>query len=171
MKVITGKVVDGKVELPPGVLDEGESVAILALDDAEPVVLSPEEQRELTDRLEAIARGDYIDGDEFLKELKARHTAGLSGSGSNHERSRRSRQRATGGLRTDRRPRGLRRGVGTGVRDDSLAARCRSACRGSCSSRLASLVLGPPPVPPLLLALERGGRCCRTMACIAWAWS
>lgn len=66
MKVITGKVVDGKVELPPGVLDEGESVAILALDDAEPVVLSPEEQRELTDRLEAIARGDYIDGDEFL---------------------------------------------------------------------------------------------------------
>ncbi|MEW6754010.1 MAG: hypothetical protein AB1505_23980 [Candidatus Latescibacterota bacterium] len=72
MKVITGKVVGGKVELPPGSLAEGESVAVVARDTSEPVVLSTAQEQELTQAFEAIARGDFVDGDELVQRLKAR---------------------------------------------------------------------------------------------------
>ena len=52
--------------------EEDESL-VLAFDESEPVTLSPDDERELLDRLEAITRGEYVDGDEFLKKLKARH--------------------------------------------------------------------------------------------------
>lgn len=74
MKVITGKVVGGRIELPPGEVAEGASVAVVISDD-EPVVLSPEDERQLMDRLEAIARGEFVDGDEFLERLRARRDA------------------------------------------------------------------------------------------------
>lgn len=73
MKLITGKVVDGRVELPPGEIADGTIVAVVTSDNDEPVVLSAEDERELADRLEAIAQGEFVDGDEFLKQLKARH--------------------------------------------------------------------------------------------------
>ena len=75
MKVITGKVVNGKVELPPGAVAEGSSVAVVASDESDPVVLSPAEEQELTEAMEAIARGEFVDGDELLERLKSRHTA------------------------------------------------------------------------------------------------
>jgi hypothetical protein len=75
MKLISGRVVGGRIELPPGVLQEGEHVAILAMDDAEPVVLSDDDRRELADRVQAIARGEFVDGDQFIKELKTRRPA------------------------------------------------------------------------------------------------
>lgn len=74
MKLITGKVVDGRVELPPGEVADGTLVAVLTEDD-EAVALSADDQRELADRVEAIARGEYVDGDDFLRELKARRDA------------------------------------------------------------------------------------------------
>lgn len=72
MKVITGKVVNGRVELPPGEVAEGATVAVVTSDDSDPVELSAEEEQELTEAIEAIARGEYIDGDELLARLKAR---------------------------------------------------------------------------------------------------
>lgn len=75
MKVITGKVINGRVELPPGEVAEGSTVAVVVSDDSDPVRLSKEEEQELTEALEAIARGEYIDGDELLARLKARHSA------------------------------------------------------------------------------------------------
>ncbi len=75
MKVITGKVVNGKVELPSGAVAEGSSVAVVATDESEPVVLTPADERELTEAIEAIARGEYVDGDELLERLKTRHRA------------------------------------------------------------------------------------------------
>jgi hypothetical protein len=75
VKLISGRVVDGKVPLPPGILEEGEPVAILAMGDAEPFVLSEEDRRELAARAQAIARGEFVDGDQFIKELKARRPA------------------------------------------------------------------------------------------------
>lgn len=71
MKVITGKVVNGRVELPPGEVPEGESVAVLASDGDAVVKLSPDDERELLDRIGAITRGEFVDGDEFFKNLKA----------------------------------------------------------------------------------------------------
>lgn len=75
MKVITGKVINGRVEIPPGEIPEGATVAVVTSDDSEPVELSAEEEQELTEGIEAIARGEYIDGDELVARLKARHSA------------------------------------------------------------------------------------------------
>lgn len=75
MKLISGRVTGGKVELPPGILEEGEPVAILAMGDDEPVALSEGDRRELADRAQAIARGEFVDGDQFIKEIKARRRA------------------------------------------------------------------------------------------------
>lgn len=75
MKIITGKVVDGKVELPPGEVPEGAPVAVVAIDDSEPVVLTAEQAREIELALEEIARGEFVDGDELLARIKARRTA------------------------------------------------------------------------------------------------
>lgn len=75
MKLISGKVVDGKITFPAGVLEEGEAVAILATGDADPALLSEEDRKELADRAQAIARGEYVDGDQFIKELKAHRPA------------------------------------------------------------------------------------------------
>lgn len=74
MKVITGKVINGRVELPPGEIPDGATVAVVTSDDSEPLRLSPEEEQELTEAIQAIGRGEYIDGDELLARLKARHT-------------------------------------------------------------------------------------------------
>ncbi len=75
MKIFSGRVVNGKVEIPPGVLEEGTVVAIVAEDDSDPVKLSPEEEAELTEAMEAIARGEWVDGDKLLAELRARREA------------------------------------------------------------------------------------------------
>lgn len=75
MRLISGRVVNGRIVLPPGILEEGEPVAILAMGDDDPVTLSEEDRRELADRARAIARGEFVDGDCFLKELKARRPA------------------------------------------------------------------------------------------------
>jgi len=75
MKVITGKVVNGRVELPPGEIAEGATVAVVTSDDSEPIVLTPEQEQALTEAMEAIARGEFVDGDELLARLKARHGA------------------------------------------------------------------------------------------------
>ena len=72
MRIITGKVVDGRVDLPPDALEEGASVTILAGDSDEPVVLSRDEERELTEAVEAIARGHYVDGDQLLARIRSR---------------------------------------------------------------------------------------------------
>jgi hypothetical protein len=70
MKVITGKVIDGRVELPPGEVADGELVAVLAFD-RPPAELSPEDEAELIDRFEAIARGEFVEEEDLLKQLRA----------------------------------------------------------------------------------------------------
>jgi hypothetical protein len=44
-----------------------------AEDSKEPVVLSPEEEAELSEAMEQIERGEYIDGDALLEDLRARN--------------------------------------------------------------------------------------------------
>lgn len=72
MKVITGTVVDGKVDLPANVLCEGAQVAVLAPDPDEPIALSSEEERELSAAMEAIRRGEFVSGADLLLELRSR---------------------------------------------------------------------------------------------------
>lgn len=68
MKVMTGRVVDGKIELETD-LQDGTPVAILAAGESG-FRLTPDEEDELVTALEDIRRGQYEDGRELLRELK-----------------------------------------------------------------------------------------------------
>jgi hypothetical protein len=68
MKVITGRVVDGKIEFETD-LQDGTPVAILAAGDSG-FRLTSEEEDELATALEDIRGGQYEDGRELLRELK-----------------------------------------------------------------------------------------------------
>lgn len=75
MRVITGTVVDRRVELPAELVAEGTHVMVLAPEADEPVRLSPADERELWEAMEEIQRGDYVDGQDLLAELKSRRRA------------------------------------------------------------------------------------------------
>ena len=68
MKVITGRVVGGKIELETE-LKEGTPVAVLAQDESG-FWLTLEEEEELASALASIRRGEFVDGRELLAELK-----------------------------------------------------------------------------------------------------
>ena len=73
MKLLTGKVVNGKVVLAHAAeeLEEGSEVLIVA-QDAEGPELTTEQQAELHARIEQIQRGEHITGDELLGRLAER---------------------------------------------------------------------------------------------------
>jgi hypothetical protein len=68
MRVITGRVVGGKVEVEADV-KEGTPVAILVAGESG-FALTAEEEEELVDSLQQIRAGDFEDGYELLRELK-----------------------------------------------------------------------------------------------------
>jgi len=68
MKVITGRVVDGKIEFETD-LREGTPVAVLAAGDSG-FQLTTDEEEELFASLQDIRSGTYEDGHELLRELK-----------------------------------------------------------------------------------------------------
>ncbi len=71
MKIVTARVMDGRIEVPPEIVD-GSQVAILASDEGEAVTLSPLEEAELSDALAEIHAGQYTDGWARLDALKAK---------------------------------------------------------------------------------------------------
>ncbi|HET8775223.1 MAG TPA: hypothetical protein VFP80_15590 [Thermoanaerobaculia bacterium] len=68
MKVITGRVTGGKIEVETD-LQEGTPVAIVAVGDTG-FHLTPEEEEELVLALQEIRNGDSVDGHELLRELR-----------------------------------------------------------------------------------------------------
>jgi hypothetical protein len=70
MRVITGTVVHGKVEVPEG-FAEGAHVMILAPETSGPIRLTPWEEEELSAALDEIRRGDFIDGQDLIAELRS----------------------------------------------------------------------------------------------------
>jgi hypothetical protein len=68
MRVITGRVVEGKIEVEAD-LPEGSSVAILTADESG-FQLSPEDEDELVVALQNIRQGNYVDGRELLRDLR-----------------------------------------------------------------------------------------------------
>jgi Xaa-Pro aminopeptidase len=71
MRIVTGHVVDGKVEVPPDAFPEGSEVAVVAAESDETFTLTADEVAELQESLEQIRRGEFVDGDELLKELRS----------------------------------------------------------------------------------------------------
>ncbi len=72
MKLIAGKVVGGKVEIPPETLAEGESVAVLVPEEESSFRLGADEEVELLEAMEEIRRGEFVDGTELLEEIRSR---------------------------------------------------------------------------------------------------
>jgi hypothetical protein len=72
MKVITGTVIDGRVEIPAEAVAEGAHVMVLAPESDEPIRLSPAEEQELLEAMEQIRRGEYMEGQDLLSELRSR---------------------------------------------------------------------------------------------------
>jgi hypothetical protein len=70
MKILTGTVVDGRVEIPADVAAEGSQVTMLVADDEEGFELSPELESELVEAMAEADRGETVDGWELLRELK-----------------------------------------------------------------------------------------------------
>lgn len=71
MKIVTARVMDGRIEVPPEIGD-GSQVAILASDEGEAVHLSPQDEAELGEALAEIHAGQYTDGWALLEALKAK---------------------------------------------------------------------------------------------------
>lgn len=72
MKVVSGTVVGGKIEVPKDAFAEGDRVAILAADLAPPPELTPGQEDELVAAVQDIRRGNYVDGSDLLVELRRR---------------------------------------------------------------------------------------------------
>ena len=68
MRIMTGKVVDGKIDVQAD-LQEGATVAILVRDDRR-FTLSAEEENELAAAIAEITAGDFVDGRSLLDELR-----------------------------------------------------------------------------------------------------
>lgn len=73
MRVLAGKVIDGKVEIGDE-LEEGSTVAVLAIG-SEPPQLTPEDEQELVDARDEIRAGHYVDGRKVVADLRARAKA------------------------------------------------------------------------------------------------
>ena len=70
MRVTTGTVVNGRIEVPGEALPEGMVVTILSPDDRETFRLGPEAEAALLASIDAADRGEVIAGEELLRELR-----------------------------------------------------------------------------------------------------
>lgn len=67
---MTGTVVHGRVQVPDSVA-EGARVMILAPEAEETVRLTAQEEDELFAAMEEIRRGEFIDGQDLVDEIRA----------------------------------------------------------------------------------------------------
>ena len=70
MKLLTAKVIDGQLDLPEGVLEEGVTITLLVPEEDEDFELTEEQQEELAQALAEADRGEGVDGWQFLAELR-----------------------------------------------------------------------------------------------------
>jgi|AP45_3_1055517.scaffolds.fasta_scaffold93217_2 hypothetical protein len=70
MKILTGKVVDGKVEVSGIALEEGASVTVV-VPESEEFSLTPKQEAELVRAHEEIERGDFVEGGDLLAQLRS----------------------------------------------------------------------------------------------------
>lgn len=70
MKVLTARVMDGgRLDVPEGSLQEGDTVTLLVPEVEEGFALSPEEKSFLLESIAQADRGEVVDGWRLLSEL------------------------------------------------------------------------------------------------------
>lgn len=70
MRIITDRVVDGKVVLEGGHLEEGSLVTVLAQDEGEAFAVSEADKAFLLESLAEIRRGESVTAAEMFDELR-----------------------------------------------------------------------------------------------------
>jgi hypothetical protein len=70
MKMLTARVVGGRLDLPADELPEGATVTVLVPDD-EPIALTAEQREQLKDSIAQANRGETINAREFLRSLRS----------------------------------------------------------------------------------------------------
>jgi hypothetical protein len=70
MRVTSGTVVNGRIEVPGETLPEGTVVTILSAEDRETFALGAEAEAALLVRIEQAERGEVMSGEELLREIR-----------------------------------------------------------------------------------------------------
>jgi len=70
MRIATGKVIQGKLELEGDSLEEGAIVTVLVPEPDETFELTPEEETALEESLNQAAQGRFVDAESLLRELR-----------------------------------------------------------------------------------------------------
>ena len=70
MRIATGKVIRGKLDLDGDSLEEGATVTVLVSEPDETFTLTPDEEVALEESLKQAARGEFVDADALLRELR-----------------------------------------------------------------------------------------------------
>lgn len=70
MRVMSGTVIGGKVEVPPESIAEGEHVMILVPEPESAIRLTPQDENELLQAMEEIRRGEYVSGTDLLADIR-----------------------------------------------------------------------------------------------------
>jgi hypothetical protein len=68
MKLVTGKVIAGRIEIEGERMKEGSTVTVLAQEDDERFELTAD-QAAVARRIQSVESGQFVDGDELLGEL------------------------------------------------------------------------------------------------------
>ena len=70
MRIATGKVIQGKLELEGDALEEGATVTVLVPELDETFEFTPDEELALEESLKQAARGQFVDAEALLRELR-----------------------------------------------------------------------------------------------------
>jgi hypothetical protein len=70
MRIITGRVVDGKVVLEGGELEEGSLVTVVAADRDSSFAVSAAEEQQLAESVAQCERGETVTADQLFARLR-----------------------------------------------------------------------------------------------------
>ena len=70
MRIATGKIVQGKLELDGDSLEEGATVTVLVTEEDETFELTPDEETALEESLRQAAQGQFVDAEALFRELR-----------------------------------------------------------------------------------------------------
>jgi hypothetical protein len=70
MRIATGKVIEGRLQIEGEPLEEGATVTVLVPEGSERFELTPDEAAELDESLREVARGEFLDSASLLRELR-----------------------------------------------------------------------------------------------------
>jgi hypothetical protein len=103
MRIVTGKVIEGKVVIDGAPFQEGARVTVIGADDSETFELGPEDEAALLAAIGEANHGEIVDGVELVAKLSSHDRSVAFPFGSHGERPAKSLKPLIGGATTVRR--------------------------------------------------------------------